>query len=240
MIPVKKIFDAVSDSINTEENGELSLSLFQRLSDRAELRLIDYLSGDVENQKPPFPYTSQKLREWLTPLIVRKKLQVVNGIVDKPADWYMFEDSNIIGSSNQLDCETKKPIKDVNPDVQIKLVDAQVFSKRKNSFIKLLRPSPRAPLATMVGTTIEFAPADTGSIVLSYIRYPKFAVVKTKKDDQFNQEIIDESASINYEWGLWALDPLTNIVVDLFADHIREGALKQMNAATGKLVRDTK
>lgn len=238
MIPVKLIFDSVNrDYVNSAENGHLSFEMFNRLSLRAETRLMDYISGDVENVKPPFLYTSQKVKDYLSSFIAKKPLEVSDGRILKPKDYYGFENLYLLGDFDVNDCKEYIPTEKLNP---IELLGGAAFAARTKSYIVGLAPSFDTPIAKMVGDGFEFAPSDLGSVVLEYIRYPKFAKIVSKKDEEYNYLVIDEAKSENYEYGEWAIDFLIYFIGRAFAVSTREGALLQSSQFVGKTVRDEK
>lgn len=237
MIEIKTIYEDVAlDNVNTAENGNLSYAMFNRISRRAELRMIDFLSGDIENQKPPMPYTSQKDKDWLSPFIKAYPKQVMDGKITRPADYYGYENMYRVGKGISTDCKDDEVVPD-GCNTPIELLDGSKFSKRCETFIEDLQPSFKKPIAKPIGRDFELLPADLGSITLEYVRYPKFGRIVMKLDTVRNDEIIDEPNSINYEWDEYARELLVYFITDTFAIHTRETALKQQNQATGKTVR---
>lgn len=238
MIEIISIYNDVAiDNVNKDENGYLSFDKFNRLSKRAELRLLDYLTGDIENIKPPIPYLSQKNKDWLSPFIVPKPDQVLDGYINKPTDYYGFENLYRIGSKVK-ECESDDEQDDCNSPIE--LLDGAKFNDRCKSDIEECKPSMENPISKMVGNKFQFAPKDLGSITLEYVRYPVFGFIKSKTDTVYNKPVADVAASQNYEWGEFAREILVWFITDTFAIHTRETALKQQNSATGKLVRDIK
>lgn len=241
MIPVRDIYDSVAlDSVNSAENGDLNFPMFNRLSKTAELRLLDYLSGDIENVKPPVPYTSQKLKDYLSDFISKYPKAVVNGAIDKPGDYYGFENLYMVGSFDKPSTCDEEIEAEETCNTKIELVDGAEFTYRCTSYIKGLRPSFRKPIAKMVGGNFEFAPKDIGNVVLEYIRYPKFAKIVSKIDETYNDEVIDEALSTNYEYGDWARELLVYFISRSYSTTTREDSLLQHTQITGKLVRDEK
>lgn len=239
MIPISEIYDDVSlDNVNSAENGNLSLRMFSRISRRAELRMLDYISGDIENLKPPIPYTSSKVKSWLAPFIKKFPAQVTKGIITRPTDFYDYEDMYRLGGSGEVDCDTDVVVDGCNGTIE--LLDPGQFNTRCKTFVEDLKPSFEKPIAKAVGRTFEFLPADLGSITLLYKRLPVFGKIVIKQDTQYNQEVIDAVKSTPYEWDESARELLVFFITDTFSIHTREQALKQFNTATGKSVRDTK
>lgn len=239
MITVKSIYDDVAlDNVNTYENGSLNFEMFNRISKRAELRMLDYLTGDVENQKPPAPYTSQKIKDWASKIITKFPVQVVAGEITKPENYYGYENMFMLSGSDPVDCDDENPVDDGKQ--LIELMDGSKFNDRSKTNIAALKPSFKKPIAKEVGETFEFLPKDLGSIVLEYYAYPEYAKIVTKDDPIFNDEVIDEDNSTNYSWGEYARELLIYFITDTFSIHVREQALKQFNTSVGKTIRDQK
>lgn len=238
MIPVKKIYDIVAlDQIKTSQNGDLSFDQFNRMSELSELSLLDWLTGSVIDSAPPILYSNQKVKDWASPFLTSAPLNIQNGEIVKPDDYYLYDSMYVINSRLQLDCITGQEIKDNKANAPIELLDPQVFDDRVDTYVDRLKPSIEKPIAKIVGSNYEFEPQDLGSIRLLYYRYPVFAKIVSKVDSIYNNEIIDESASTNYEWPLYALRILPWFVTNSFADSTREAALKQFNLQTGKTPR---
>lgn len=245
MIPIKEIHDdVVLDNINDAENGAMGKQMYNRLSKRAENRLFDYLTGDVENIKPPTPYTDQKLNDILSPFIVKEAKQVVNGAIDKPSNYYTFDSLVLLGNyKTTKECDENEDNVDdeivEGCNTVIELLDSGEFDLRCKTYIEGLQPSFNKPIAKAVGKTFEFMPKDLGSVQLQYVRYPIYGKIVTKHDDVYNEEVIDEALSTPYEYDEFARELIVYFITDTFAIHTRESALKQTNIATGKLVRDS-
>ena len=237
MIDIISLYNDTAFRINKEENGYLSYADFNALSRLAENRLLDYISGDIENQKPPIPYLSQKNRDWLAPFIVDKSYQVENGFISRPDDYYGWEGMYQLGSV--VDCD-----EDVDGEegcnTPIELVSGYEFNQRCGTFIEGLQPSAGKPIVKEIGSKFYFMPKTIGSVVLDYIRYPIYGQIRTKIDSRYNDEVPDAATSIPYEWQENAREALVFMIVDQFSNHVREAALKQFNQSTGKMVRDTK
>ena len=122
--------------------------------------------------------------------------------------------------------------------VPIKVLSNSKFYQRARTFIKSLQPSVDKPIAKQGGKSFEFLPDDIGSVVLEYVRYPKFASIATKFDSVYNQLVPD--TVINYEWDEWANEILVYFICDAFANRTREQALKTTNIMTGKTIRESK
>lgn len=234
MIPVGNIFNGVADEILKEANGELPFDLFNRLSQLAELDLIDWLSGDIRGPNPPEPYTTQKDRDWLTPFIKKFPTHAVNGAITRPSDFYGTENIYLLGDYNeQTDCSNEDAVKS-DCNIPVSVLDGDQYYARCNTYIKGLKPSFKKPIAKMVGNTFEFLPSDCGSLVLEYYRYPKFAQIVSMHDAQYNEDFIDVNASTNYEWDLKASGILIYFIVDRFANRTSNKSMKESNMVTAK------
>lgn len=242
MIDVISVYqDSARDNSNKNENGYFPYEMFNRISRRAELRLIDYLSGDVEGVRPPIHDSNQKNRDWLSPFIETYKGNVEGGKIDRPANYYGYDNMYVLGVYDKTaNCETQQEDDDAGCNTQITLLPRQSFYNRCNTFITGLKPSFEKPIAKLVGKRFEFMPRDLGSIALEYIRYPKFASIVSKTDPVYNDVIADPDKSQNYEWDEFARELLVWFITDTFAIHTRDQALKQQNSITSKLVRDIK
>lgn len=231
------IYNSLSlDDANKDQNGTISYPRFNRLSRRAEIKLLDWVSGDIEGQKPPEPYTTQKDKDFLSPFITKFPAQVVNGSITKPSDYYGYENMYRLGNKLSADCEEEEASSD-GCNTPIELLDGGQFFERCNTDIEELKPSFKKPIAKIIGKQFDFLPNDLGSVQLEYIRYPIYGEIKTKMDTVYNEEVPDPLTSINYEWDDKAINLLIWFMVDLFCNHNREQALKQFNAITGKTVR---
>ena len=233
MVSAIEIYETVTkDSINKWESGYASIDMFNRLSKRAELRIVDWLSGDVAGVQPPEPWLTQKNRDWLSPFITKFPTSVVNGSFDKPEDYYRYDNSSRLGSKVEDDCEEETSIDEC--DTPITILDGDKFNQRCITYIKDKKPSFKKPIAKLIGNQFDVRPKDLGSVTLEYIRYPKFAAVGKTMDLVYNEEVADPNNTTDYEWGPWAMDVLIFYISNFFADHTREQALKQFTAATGK------
>lgn len=238
MIDVVSIYeDVAKDSLNKDENGYFSFAMFNRMSRRAELRLIDWLSGDVSGVTPPAPYLTQKNKDWLSPFIKKYPINVINGFVQRPDDYYQIDNAYIIGRKAEGDCGDEDSS---GCNIPIELLNGNQFYDRCKTHIKGLQPSLSKPISKMVGKQFEYNPIDLGSIVIEYVRYPVFAVLKTKFDSVFNEEVPDPATSTNYEWDENSRELLIWFMTDFFANHISNQAMKQFNSMTGKTPREGK
>jgi hypothetical protein len=230
MISVIEIYEALSkDIVNGAENGRVAPSSFNRKSRRAELRLMDYLTGDVEGVAPPAPYLTQKNKDLLSDFLVSKLLVAKDGKIDRPADYYQYDNLFYI-EGRFVDCDQEEIAQHRKP---IELLDGSQFSERCDTSIEELKPENK-PIAKIVKAQFVFAPKDIGNVQLEYIKYPKFAELKMKKDLQYNNEVPDPATSINYEWPLAAMDALLYFMTDFVSVKNRDRALKEQNELTNK------
>jgi hypothetical protein len=235
MISVISVYqDAARDNVNKDENGTLSYEKFNRMSRRAENRMIDFLSGDVSGQKPPVPDSIQKNRDWIAPLVTEAKLPVKTGKIDWPKDYYGYHNMYLI--SNKIGCDDEHS---ELCNIAIELLSGQKFYNRCNTYIKELKPSLKKPIAKQVGKSFHFAPSDLGNVGLEYIRYSKYGNIVSSIDPIYNKPVADANLSQDYEWDEYARELLIWFITDTFAISTRDASLKAANASTGKLVRDT-
>lgn len=242
MIKASSILEDVLQQIAKEENGDLTHDDFNRLSKRAELRLLWWLTGDVRSGQLPAPYETQKNKDMVSPFIQPYKGSVdANSQITRPADYYQYENMFSLEAAegtdecedDDNDCGDEEKSISVGK-TQIKLLDNQQFNIRANTYIESLKPSARKPIAKQVGTKFEFLPLNLQGVTLEYIRYPKYAKIVTKNDAVYNQPVVDETKTENFEWDSNAADLLVYIIVDLFSNSVRESSLKQFNESTGK------
>lgn len=239
MIPVKSVLDSVNDALLTQANGELSIDLFNRFSPLVELDLIDWISGDITGRVPPEPYQTQKDRDFLTPFLVKLPANAAGGFINRPADYYLYDNMYMIGRfNNKTECaenEGEDKSYDISKDsnTPIELLDGSQFYTRCNTYIDELKPSFNKPISKEVGKTFEFMPKDIGSLTLEYIRYPVFAKIVKAIDPDYNNEIVNETLSDNYEWDLKAMPILIWFFVDRFANRTSNQSMKQFNNLSG-------
>lgn len=236
MIDVITIWDdTTKDTINKWGSGYMSIDMFNRLSKRAELSIIDWLSGDVAGLQPPEPWSTQKNRDWLSPFITKSQQQVIKGYIERPPDYYLYDNFSRVGSTLVNDCD-EEPDPD-ECDTPITVLAGDKFNQRCITYIKDKKPSYKKPIGKIAGELIEVRPKDLGVVTLEYVRYPKFAQLGKTFDTTYNEEVPDPNNSSNYEWGEWARPVLVWYITNYFADHTRERALKEFNNATGKTAR---
>lgn len=243
MIDVLSIYeDVIKDAIVADQNGDLTIAMFNRLSRRAELRLIDWLSGDPAAQQPPEPWLSQKNKDYLSLFITQKKDVVKDAKINWPSDYYRFEDLYRIGLVMQSQCEDDDELEDEKPPVSddkttpITILDSSAFNERLRTFIKADMPTMEYPIGKFVGKEIEVYPKDLGNVCLEYIRYPKFASISKEIDPEYNVPVAKKVD--DYEWDEWAREPLIWFITDLFANRTSNNNLKEMNTITKKTVRE--
>lgn len=147
-----------NDTANADQNGQLSYATFSRMSKRAELQLLDFLTGGVTNERLPIPWISQKNKDWLSHLITKFPDQVSGGIISRPADYYQYENFYKGGSANNSGCEEDEedtPQTD-ECNTPIELLDGQQYYERCRTYIEELKPSMSKPIAKMVGEDLKY------------------------------------------------------------------------------------
>lgn len=220
--------DVVKDAANADQNGHLSYAMFNRISRIAELRLLDWLSGDVANEKMPIPWVSQKNKDWLSPFIKKYSAQVEGGVISRPSDYYQYENFYRLGAASGLDCDEDPTADECNTPIE--LLDGQQFYERCRTYIEELKVSLGKPIAKMVGNQFEVMPRDLGSVELEYIRYPVFASITPKIDPVYNEEVPD--VVVDFEWDERSRPALIWFMVDEFSNHVSNQSMKQFNAAS--------
>ena len=236
MLSVIDIYKDCEDRINVEENGQFSYPMFNRFSKLAELNLLDWLSGDISALIPPEPFRTQKNSDYLSPFIVKYPVNVKDGIITRPDDYYLYQDLYCL--SGDAECDDTEEM--VISKIPVKVLSNSKFYQRARTYIKSLQPSLKKPIAKQGGKEFQFLPDDIGSVVLEYVRYPKFAFIATVQDEVYNQPVPDAANSKDYEWDEWASGALVWFICDAFANRTREQALKMANSMTGKVVRESK
>ena len=241
---VIEIYNAVAYRVNKSSNGELTYAAFNELSWLGQLRLIDWLTGSMSGQEPPEPYLTQKNKDWLSAFITPYSQSVTDGSIVRPENYYQYENLQSL-FLKETECEEdeeddkndlpKKPVE--NCGTAIQLLSGDKFNARCRSHIVSLRPSFSKPIAKQVGKKFVFAPSDIGNIVLEYIRYPERAVIKTKIDPVYNDEVPDTATTVNFEWDEKARDVLIYFISQQFLVHTRETGGTQMNELVGKTAR---
>lgn len=241
MIDIISIFDDVAkDSANRDENGSLSIARFNRFSKRAELLLMDWLSGDVAGKVPPAPWITQKNKDWLAPFIIKKLSQVVNGRISRPDDYYIYDNFyRIAGLAPGASCDEDEEEEFLTPlgNPAITILDGAEYSNRVNTWIDELKPTIDVPIAKIVGKEFELNPVDLGSVGLEYVRYPVYGKIVPMTDPVFNDEVPDTTKSQNMEWDEAVRSVLIYLITNMYSDNTRERALKEFNAASGKTTR---
>lgn len=239
MILISTIYDDVAlDNVNSASNGNLSFQQFNRLSRRAELRMLNFLSGGVDDIKLPIPYTVQLLKDILAPMIEKYSVNADGGEITRPSNYYAYDSMVLLGNYKvPIDCEDEDTDVVVGCNTVIELLDSAQFDMRCRSDIEDLQPSLNKPIAKMVGRNFEFAPTDIGSVKLQYLRYPIFGKIISKMDTVYNEEVVDEDLSTNYEYDEFAREMLVFWITQEFSVHTREQALMQANMVEGKSAR---
>lgn len=229
---IVSLYNDVIERTEVEQNGSMTIQKFNRFNRIGELRLLDFLSGDVEGVKPPEPYNNQKLRDWLSIFIVPEKIMVQNGVIAKPENYYRFDTTSILGTYRDEVCGKDALVSKGNTPIEV--MDGPQFDMRCDTYIESLQPSIRKPIGKMVGNTIEVMPKDLGSVVLYYIRYPVFGEVKVMVDPVYNNEVPDPNTSTNSEWPEYARNFLLYFITQQYAASTRERALVEQNEVINK------
>lgn len=243
VINVVELYEDVSkDSAVKDENGNLSYAMFNRLSRRAELRFIDWLTGSLglPDEVNPQPWMAQKNKDWLAPFLEKTLAHVVGGFITRPDNYYTYDNFYRLGGDVVSSCDDDDDLTPPEGNTPIRIYDGDEFNFRCRTAIEELLPTMNKPIAKIVGRTFVVAPADLGSVGLEYIRYPKFASIVTMDDLIMNDQVPNVSASTDYEWDENAREALIYFITNFFADRTRENALKQFNLVTGKQARDMK
>lgn len=229
--------DAARDASNKSENGYYSYEMFNRMMQRASNRVLDYITGDSDNQKLPISYSTQKAKDFVSFLITKFPSAISNGIINKPVDYYSYENLYIL-SLSETGCEVDTTTCDEDSvaaeiiKTPVEVLDGQQFYVRAQTYIKGLKPSAKKPIAKMVGNTIEFLPQELGSCTLEYIRYPIAGEIVSEVDPIYYDDVASPTLSTNSEWPEWARELLIFFLTQSFATHISERALFEMNMAS--------
>lgn len=227
--------DAARDQSNKDENGYMSYEMFNRMMQRASNRVLDYITGDSDNQKLPISYSTQKAKDFISFLITKYPSVIENGTITKPSNYYNYENLYILSLKNQEGCSddgTSCDEDDVQEEIiktSVEVLDGQQFYVREQTYIKGLKPSPKKPIAKMVGNTIEFLPQELGSCTLEYIRYPIAGKIVSEVDPVYYDDIASPTLSTNSEWPEWARELIIFFLTQSFATHISEKSLYEMN-----------
>ena len=140
------IYNDSVDTIATDQNGDFSFAKFNRFSHRAELKCIDWLTGNSDIiPTPPF----QKNKDWISTFIKKLPKQVTDGIITKPDDYYTYDNFYRLGSKVEADCD-----EDENPQLcntPIEILDGQQYYIRCNTYISEKKPSFKKPISKIVG-----------------------------------------------------------------------------------------
>lgn len=230
--------DAARDQAAKDENGYMSYEMFNRMIQRASNRVLDYITGDSDNQKLPISYSTQKAKDFVSFLITKFPSNISNGVITKPSDYYNYENLFILSLKNQQGCSDDNTNCDEDSIAEeviqtpVEILDGQQFYTRAQTYIKGLKPSEKKPIAKMVGNTIEFLPKELGSCTLEYIRYPIAGEIVSSVDPVYYNDVANAALSTNSEWPEWARELLIFFLTQSFATHISENNLFQMNMAS--------
>lgn len=229
MITVTSIYnDVARDSVYKDQNGYLDYNMFNRISRRAELRLLDWLTGDVTGQKLPISFSNQKSKDWLSELLKPYSTTLdAKGQFAKPEDYYYYDNMYSLTLSDN-NCEDDN---DVQNNV-ITLLDGDRFNQRKKTFIRGLKPTPEKAIAKEIGDSFEVYPANIPGVNLDYISIPVFAKIVSMNDTTFNQPVIDPANSTNFSWPESVREALIYFLTDSFMNHVTEQAGKEFNNAS--------
>lgn len=226
--------DVAIDNANKDQNGPFSYEKFNRISWRAQVRLMDWLTGNAkEGAEPPAPI-NQKNKDFLSPFIETLQKNATDGKIDKPADFYTWQAGNKLNGTPDTDCDDEDEDEEynVNCDTPIELLSIDQFQTRCETHIEEMKPSFKKPIAKLVKNTFIFLPSDIGPVSIEYVRYPNRAVIRTKFDAVYNDQVPDPATTDHFEWEEWARELLIWFITDTWANHTREQALKQFNAAS--------
>lgn len=239
MIPIGSIYNDVADVVNKDENSNLTYEMFNRMSRRGELRLLDWITGKVTGQIMPQYLMNQKNRDWTSPLLNSYPTVIdAKGIFEKPDDYYYYDnlyELNLTDTSceEDKDCDNINKVDEVGRFV-IDILSGDKFNQRINTKIKKLKPRPKRAIAKEIGNTFELYPVGLQGVVLEYIKRPVFATIVSTVDPTFNTEVIDDAASTNYMWNEMAREALIFFISDSFINHTTAQSSKQFNNASNQ------
>lgn len=226
MIGVLGVYEKVKADVNSTENGVLTYSLFNTFSEGAELSVIGFLTGGISGEGIPINFNSQKSRDILSDFIVPVTGQVNDGIFPKPADYYTPDVFYRMGNDlNDDNCNDK--ISGTNTDIEI--LDGQQFQNRTTTFINEIKPTASSPIAKVVGDNFVIFPKDIGTVILEYIRVPKFAKIVPVLDQTYNREVADLVNSVDYEWHPGVRDLIIWFIKQAYVQYNGNQQSKQAN-----------
>lgn len=237
MIDVGSIYEDVADVVNKNDNGTLDYGKFNRMSRRAELRLLDILTGDITGQRLPAYFSNQKTKDWLANFITPYKTTLdIEGQFERPENYYYYDNMYSLTLEDTTcdeveNCEDLK-IDEIRKNVII-LLNGDRFNQRKNTYIKLLKPTPEKAIAKEIGKSFEVYPSTLAGVVLDYVRVPVFAEIKTTLDVDFDIPVIAPN-SINYEWDESCREALIYLISDSFFNNVSDISGKQMSNASNQ------
>lgn len=231
--------DWARDAVNKDENGPASYEMFNRVIVRASTRLLNYITGGTSGTDIPLTYSTEKAKGFVSFLITPYKQQVIDGVMEKPADYYSFENLQSMALKDNNCGPDKGCDDDTNGENEIlyapiDLLDGQQFHVRANTNVELLKPKNKA-IAKEVGKNFEFLPLDIANVKLEYVRYPIAGQIKAVYDNTYNDYIADPATSIDTEWPEWAREMLIFFMTDSFANKTNQASLKQNNILTAQL-----
>lgn len=236
MIPVTEVYnDSARDSVYKDQNGFLDYNMFNRMSERAELRLLDFLTGDVSGQKLPVSFVNQKTKDWLSPFLKKKPSSLdSDGTFIKPDDYYYFDNLYTL-TQHQKECICNEDNCEITPEIKKKpvlLLDGDEFNITAETSIRQLKPTAEKAIAKEIGNTFELYPKAIPGVVLEYIGLPIFAKIVSMTDPTYYNEVIDPTASTNYQWPIAVKELLVYFISDAFQNHITNAEGKQLNNAS--------
>lgn len=236
MINVVEVYNDVAlDDVFSEQNGNLNSERFNRMSWRATLKMIDWLTGDTKGGNPP-PPLNQKNRDFLNPFIVPYTAQVNNGVLEQPVDYYTW-DNGFLVTTDRTGCEED----DVEPEiveVNLVMLTTDKFNIRSGTDIESLKPSIFKPIIRLGGVSkitgkasFVTLPKDLGTVQINYVRLPAKAQIISKVDPFLMDLVPDLPNCVNYDFPESARNVLEYFITQEFSMHTREKALFEVNQA---------
>lgn len=230
MITAVSLYKSFKQAVSPSENGGVTIEQFNEYGNLGSLNLLNWLTGGLTGEKPPVPYTTQKIKEFLQHLIKSYVAVPVNGKIKKPEDYYRFEDLFKVGHESEDVCNDEY----TGADTPIALMDSQEFKDRIVSPLEEIRLSFESPGAKLEGDEFEFYPRNLGTVKLVYLKMPVSGVVVPKDDTLYNDVIPDEPLSTSYEWPEYLREQLLSFVIDAYSTANRESWLAQKGEAAAE------
>lgn len=227
MLKVSDIYYACLDDTSKDSNGNLSHSRFNRLSYRASLRLMSFLVGSPKAETPPLPPSNQFGRDILAPFLKTYSATAAGGIITRPEDYFSFVNLFLLTADTDCEADEDEPINIIKQPIEI--LSSDKFAARISTWIDELKPTLSTPIAKLNDDGFDFYPADIGNVALTYYRLPAHAEIKTKQDDVYHDQVIDEATSINYDFPEALRDYLIWFIVQQFSIHVRDKSLTELN-----------